>query len=821
MTNLDPAIGYTDGDVETNDSNVPSLETLAANRFSRRQAVFGGAKATSLALMGTGVLAACGDDNSGSVNPIVVSAGSSAATSAGRVVKLTGSVTSGASGTTKVSWAQNSGPVVELTVSGNTATFIAPAVESTQNLTFVFTATNALGDKATSTATVRVSPAVLGFTAVEHSLDDIVTVPDGYSVTIMTRLGDPLTAATSAYADDGTDTDFANRIGDHGDALHFFGLSAAGAPDSSTNTRGLMVQNHENITESYLHVSGPTFAGGARPLAEVQKEIECHGVSIAEYADAGNRTWSYVQGSSFNRRITPNTPMDLYGPAAGSDWMVTAYSTDGTKGRGTINNCANGITDWHTNLTCEENWAGYFRRASSDNANRSAAQLNSLRRYGVTSISGNYSWYTASTTDTTITRWNATILDTMADADTDFRNEPFQFGWVVEIDPYDPASTPRKRTALGRFGHEGAFCRIVAGQPVGAYMGDDSRGEYLYKYVSNQSWSAADASASDRLAVGDKYLDDGTLYVAKFNDDGTGTWLPLVYGQVPNRPASGSYTEYAFQDQADILINTRLAADALGATPMDRPEWTAGNPVTGEVYLTLTNSNNSNRPVTGTNAANPRSYWQAGNPNGHIIRLREDGDTTAATTFTWDIYLFGADTLDCDTAFEQTNVNISDLDTSNDFSSPDGAYFSRASAVSGQFNPVLWVQTDDGAMTDVTNCMMLAGLPGSVGDGGAFTVSNTYDDATFYSQGTFVGAAATAANLRRFLVGPVECEITGIDMTPDGRTLFVGIQHPGERGDAADITSNWPASQTDANATARPRSAVIAITKNDGGVIGL
>ncbi|MED5546748.1 MAG: alkaline phosphatase PhoX [Pseudomonadota bacterium] len=816
MTPLDPACGYSDGDVDTNDTTTPSLETLADNRFSRRQTIMGGAKATGMALMGTAMLAACDDDDTGSDAGIIVNAGTNAATSAGRVVTLTGTVVAGSASST--TWTQTDGPDVELTLDGTTATFLAPAVEDATDLEFTFIATTSDGIERRAVTYVRVSPAVLGFTAVEHSLADTVVVPTGYSVTVMTRLGDPLTAATSAYANDGTDTDFANRIGDHADALHYFGLSAAGAPDDMANTRGLMVQNHENITEEYLHPAGPTTIGGARPLDEVRKEIECHGVSVAEYVDSGNRTWSYVQDSSFNRRITPNTPMTLSGPAAGSAWMRTAYSANGTSGRGTINNCANGISAWHTNLTCEENWAGYFRRDSGDDANRTPAQLTSLQRYGVRSTSGNYRWSSASTTDTTITRWNATILG--ADATEDFRNEPFQFGWVVEIDPYDPTSTPRKRTALGRFGHEGAFVRAVAGQPVGAYMGDDSRGEYLYKYVSNANWNAGDANNADRLAVGDKYLDHGTLYVARFNADGTGEWLPLVFGQVPPRPASGSYPAYTFADQADILINPRLAADALGATPMDRPEWTAGNPVTGEIYLTLTNSNNSNRPVDGTNAANPRSYWNAGNPNGHIVRLREDGDTTAARTFAWDIYMFGADTLDCDTAFEQTNINISDLDTSNDFSSPDGAYFSRESAVSGQFNPVFWIQTDDGAMTDVTNCMMLAAMPGTVGDGNAFTVTNT-DGAQTTTQGTHVGALATPATLRRFLVGPVECEITGVDMTPDGRTLFVGIQHPGERGDAGNVTSHWPESQTNASATSRPRSAVVAITKDDGGVIAL
>ncbi|MFT4057148.1 MAG: DUF839 domain-containing protein [Novosphingobium sp.] len=819
MTEMNPVTAYTDGDVDTNESTQRSLESMAAERYSRRSAMFRGAGATTMAFMGTSLLAACGDDGEGGSigGAVSVSAGSSVATSAGRVVTLTGTVSGNGQ---DAGWNQRTGPEVELTGNGATVTFIAPAVAAATDLVFQFSAKPLIGEAVTATTTVRVSPAVLGFTAVAHSLSDVAMVPEGYSVTIMTRLGDPIAAGVSAYANDGSDADFDKRIGDHHDALHYFGLSATGTPDRNSSTRGLMVQNHENVTETYLHVNGPSAA--PRPLAEALKEIECHGVSVVEYVDGGNRQWTYKQDSTFNRRITPNTPMSFHGPAAGSAYLVTAYSTDGTAGRGTINNCANGVTGWNTNLTCEENYAGYFRRDAADDAKRTVAEIDSLRRNGVTSRSGNYSWSTASSTDTRFTRWNATI--TGATAADDFRYEPNQYGWVVEIDPYNPTSTPRKRTALGRFGHEGAFVRIAEGQKLGAYMGDDSRGEYLYKFVSNETWAAADADATDRLAVGDKYLDAGTLYVARFNADGTGTWLPLVYSPTfPKRPASGTYREYTFTSQADICVNTRFAADAVGATPMDRPEWTVGNPVTGEIYLTLTNSNNSFRPVTGTNAANPRSYndpkgasnsSQTGNPNGHIVRLREDGDTTSATTFKWDIYLFGADSTDAD----PTNVNISGLTTANDFSSPDGAYFSRSTNPSGQINPLMWIETDDGALTDRTNCMLLAAIPGHVGDGGAYTVNNSGN-----TQNTFVGAKATAANLRRFLVGPVECEITGIDQTPDGRTLFVGIQHPGEGGTYAAPTSHWPNSQDGSTpaATVRPRSALIAITKNDGGVIGL
>ena len=823
MTDTFPSNGYSDGDVDTNPTTAVSLEALAAMRYSRRQALFRGAGATTMAVLGTSVLAACGDDSDGA--GIVVSAGSSVATSAGRVVTLTGSPDNGYGGYS-TGWTQTGGTSVELTGSGSTVSFLAPAVAAATDLTFTFTATSLLGKVTTATTTVRVSPAVLGFSAVAHSLEDLVVVPSGYSVTVMTRLGDPLASGVSAYANDGSDDNFAQRIGDHGDALHFFGLSAAGSRDDTSSTRGLMVQNHENLNVQYLHPDGPTnVSSGPRPAAEAQKEIEAHGVSVSEYVDDGGRVWSYVASSSFNRRITPMTPMAFHGAAAGSAMLVTAYSPGGTAGRGTINNCANGITGWGTGLTCEENWAGYFRRDASDVALRSDRELTALARYGVSVRTGNYAWSTVASADAMFQKWNATI--TGASAADDYRYEPNQYGWVVEIDPYDPASVPRKRTALGRCGHEGAFVRIAAGQKVGVYMGDDSRREYLYKYVSNAAWDSADADVSDRLAVGDKYLDSGTLYVARFDAGGTGQWLPLVYGSVPSRPATGSYPEYVFADQADILINARLAADALGATPMDRPEWTAGNPVTGEIYLTLTNNNASNRPLNGTDAANPRHYGDPnlsgstswGNPNGHIIRLREDGDTTAATTFAWDIYLFGADATDFPS---DANVNVSGLTTDNDFSSPDGLYFSRDTNASGQITPVLWIETDDGAMTDRTNCMLLAALPGTVGDGGATTLTNEDSTGATAQQATIAGTAATAANLRRFLVGPVECEITGIDMTPDGRTLFVGIQHPGEGGTPDAPTSHWPDSQAGTTAASvRPRSAVVAITKDDGGVIAL
>ncbi|MCL9982436.1 MAG: PhoX family phosphatase [Erythrobacter sp.] len=811
--------GYSDGDVDTNFTNLRTLNEIADERFSRRQTIVGGLKASATAFLGTSVLAACSGDEVIGAPTALVNAGTDATISAGRLVTIAPTVAN--SGTFTVT--QVAGPAVTLSGTGANRTFFAPGVAAPTTLTFRVNANNQIDD-----VNITVNPAELGFASVARTVADKVTVPAGHNVTVLTKLGDPILPGVPAFQNNGTDTNYAGRIGDHGDALYYYGLSAAGMRDDNSSIRGLIVQNHENLSVRYLHPNGPTSTNGVRPAAEAIKEIEAHGVSVTEVQDTGNRNWVVINNSALNRRITPNTPMQINGPARGSDFFKTVASPDGTTCRGTINNCANGYAEWGTNLTCEENWAGYFRRdnsgAGADTANRTARELTSLRRYGVNSTSGNYGWSTVSTTDPIYRRWDARA-GTGAPT-TDYRNEPNTFGWVVEIDPFNPASTPRKRTALGRFAHEGAWAgNLIEGQPVAFYMGCDSRREYFYKYVSNANWTEADRNRSDRLAVGDKYLDSGTLYVARFNADGTGSWLPLVFGQVPTRPAVGTEPAYVFESQADILVNTRLAADAVGATPMDRPEWTAVNPANGEVYLTLTNNNAALRPVTGTDAANPRHYVEpvgtgstSGNPNGHIIRIRETNDRVSATTFRWDIYLFGADSTDANAA----NVNLSGLTAENDFSSPDGLWFARPQNPSGVGRPLLWIQTDDGAFTDRCNCMMLAALPGRVGDGGSKTITNTAANGATSTQTTLVGAAATSASLRRFLVGPLECEITGVDTTPDGRTVFVGIQHPGE--DATDPnapTSNWPANQNAAAPGVRPRSSVVAVTRQDGGIIGL
>lgn len=673
-------------------------------------------------------------------------------------------------------------------------------------------------------------PMKLGFNAVAKSLADVVTVPAGYTASVLYRLGDPIAAGVAAYKNDGSDdpATYDRRAGDHHDGMTFFGMNATNKWDAANASRGLLVMNHEAITPLFLHPNGQTalnpvyssatgtsLVDGQRNVPdEVLREFYLHGVSVIEVNKSGN-TWSYKQDSSFNRRVHTLTEMAFSGPAAKTDYLKTKYSTDGSKTRGTLNNCANGTTPWGTYLTCEENWAGYFRRIAgmtNDDKNRTAKELKSFSRYGVAGT-GRELWATVAGGDDIHARWNTEVVG--ATATDDYRNGHNTYGWVVEIDPFNPTSTPKKRTALGRFGHEGACLGpVVAGKPLVWYMGDDSRNEYIYKFVSTKNWDAADIGGG--MAAGDKYMDDGRLYVAKFNADGTGVWLELKLGV--NGITSSNLT-YAFADAADVVTNARLAADAAGATKMDRPEWAAVNPKTGDVYVTLTNTSASARPIGSTDAANPRFYddkttankSQKGNPNGHIVRFADDNADPTSLSFKWDVYLFGA------RSTASADVNLSQLTADNDLSSPDGMWFSQAAP------GLLWLETDDGAYTDVTNCMLLAALPGKVGDGGAKAITNV-DAATntTRTQNTFVGKAPGTEGLRRFLVGPADCEITGIAESGDGRALFVNIQHPGEGTGRADITdptkflSHWPQ-----GGNARPRSATVVITKDDGGLIGL
>ena len=697
------------------------------------------------------------------------------------------------------------------------------------------------------------SSTLMKFTPVAKSLADNILVPAGYTVKILHATGDTMKTGVAAYSNAGTDDaeSWANRVGDQHDGTEIFYIGSNGKSKGSysyaAGDKAVLAVNNESSAEAhFFHPTGQTSGGvsskkfsqfgewdvKARPGSEAIKEILMHGVTLVEVnLDASGKPTGYNATSPLNRRITPETVMTVTGPAAElanlKAMMVTKFDPTGATTRGTLNNCGTGITPWGTLITCEENWATYFTMPAGAKVPTDAKLIASRTRYGVqttatsstATTSRTQGWHTVTDADPTdrFARWNVSASGATAAAD--FRNEPQTFGYNVEIDPANVESAPAKRMSMGRFAHEAAVCGVpVVGKPLAFYMGCDSRNEYIYKFVSAKNWDAADIGGG--IAAGDKYLNEGKLYAAKFDVTGKGEWLELSINNPKIKAAA-----FGFTSQAEVLVHTRVAADAAGATKMDRPEWGAVNHANGEIYFALTNNSSANRTPGTTDAANPRAYMDldgkkgTGNPNGHIIRFKETSNMAEATTFTWDIFLFGAEE-----DSPKVDVNISGLTAANSFSSPDGLWFSKSTGI-------CWIQTDDGAFTDETNCMLVAAVPGTVGDGGVFTVTNTMTvsgASKTETQNTFVGGILGESRLRRFLVGPVGAEVTGITETPDGKAIFVGIQHPGENATAYNDTKNgvWP---TNANngaggaygAGTRARSATIIITKDDGGKIGL
>ncbi|MHA6637018.1 PhoX family protein [Stutzerimonas frequens] len=582
----------------------------------------------------------------------------------------------------------------------------------------------------------------LPFAPVAVTRADTITVPAGYTATTFVPWGTPITGRYPAWLEDASNSaeDQAQQVGMHHDGMHFFPMNARLGGRQSDH--GLLVLNHEYIDAPLLHPNGPTVVDGKRAnVDEVRKEINAHGVSVVEIRRGPRGEWS-VLPSSRNRRITGATPMRIEGPARGHALMRTRYSPSGTSTRGTLNNCSNGHTPWGTYLTCEENWAGYFASADSELPRE-------LSRYGVRG-SGRYGWETVAGDE--FERFNATR--TAADASGDYRNEPNTFGWIVEIDPFDPTSTPVKHTALGRFAHEGlVFAPVKPGRPVVCYSGDDSQNEYIYKYVSRDRYRPQRSDG--------RLLDDGTLYVARFNPDGSGDWLALDYDN-PDFQRACEAAGIRFADQGEVLVNTRLAADIVGATKMDRPEWGAVHPDTGDVYFTLTN-NSSREQAIPSNPRTPNAY-------GHIIRWREASRDFAGTRFNWDLYLLAGPESDSRSPAGRA------LDGSNIMASPDGLWFDDEGR--------LWIQTD------MSGSQLRTGPFGN----NQMLVSDPRNGET-----------------RRFLVGPLGAEVTGITATPDFRTLFVNIQHPGEGSTSTNFTSSWPD-----GTGRRPRSATVIISREDG-----
>ncbi len=575
---------------------------------------------------------------------------------------------------------------------------------------------------------------LLGFKSVPVSTADIVTVPEGYSVQVIAPWGEPvgLSGENHAFKDDGSNTaaQQETQMGMHHDGMHYF------AQDGSKS--GLLVINHEYTDEGLLFTDGMA----TWTPEKVRKAQAAHGVSIIEIEDKGGK-WQVVRPSPWARRITANTPCAVSGPAAGHELMKTGADATGRRVLGTINNCASGITPWGTYLTAEENFANYFSAGDNPSAHEKRW---GLRKGGA----GGYRWHEH---------------DARFDAVKN-PNEANRFGWIVEIDPANPSSTPVKRTALGRAAHEGATIAMTKDGHAVVYMGEDARFEYIYKFVSRDTMKPGGPGANSTL------LDHGTLMVAKFNADGKGQWIALTHGQGPLTAANG------FADPGEVLIKSRQASDLLGATKMDRPEWIDVDKQ-GWVYATLTN--NSNRGADkqpAVDAANAR----ANNTQGNIIRWKEDGDFNG-TTFAWNQFVLAGDP-SLERADAKGNIK-GDM-----FSCPDGLWTDARG--------VLWIQTDmstsamgKGDLKNMGNNMMLA-------------------------------ADVRTGDIRRFLTGPVGCEITGATATPDGKTMFINVQHPGEspseRSDPKNpgAISNWP----DKKHSGRPRSATVVIRKNDGGVIG-
>lgn len=586
----------------------------------------------------------------------------------------------------------------------------------------------------TSLGCAKTAPkAGLAFKGIQGSMEDRIIVPENYISDVVIRWGDPLTANAPAY-NPAKLTAAAQKV-QFGYNCDFVGYLPLPAPDSKTSDHGLLGVNHEYVNPE-LMFPGEHKDGWSKD--EVDVMLEAVGFAVVEVKRDANGRWTSVRDSLFNKRYTMNTPFEITGPARGNRFMKTKADPAGTMIYGTMANCAAGKTPWGTVLSGEENFQGYFGNSS---AVTDPALVPGNKRYGIAN-KAQHNW------DRYYDRF---------DCGKD-PNECHRFGWVVEIDPYDPTWTPKKRTALGRCRHEAATTHVTKSGKVVMYTGDDARFEYVYKFVSAKSYNPSDRKANRDL------MDEGVLYVAKFNDDGSGEWLRLVHGEGPLTSANG------FNDQGDVVVNVRIAADLLGATKMDRPEDIEVNPVNEKVYVVCTNNIERGREgKAGQDAMNPRNE----NRHGHIIEMIEAGNDHAAETFAWEMFLVCGDPKDPSTYYAGFPK-----DSVSPVSCPDNIAFDN--------DGNLWIATDG-----MDNALKI--------NDGVFAVP---------TEGPERG------KLTQFMSSVPGAEVCGPDMTPDNTTLFLAIQHPGEGGEGGKPTSFWPDGKD------MPRPSVIAIRARDGGVIG-
>ncbi len=588
---------------------------------------------------------------------------------------------------------------------------------------FVLGGTTSLASSATTD--------LLGFEQIPANSLDTVTLPEGYSWDVVIRWGDPLFSGVENFDQNtrGTAASQELSFGDNNDGMNFFLLE---------KDHGLIVVNNEYANLEHI------IPKKVKTKDDILKTQAAVGLSHFEVKRISGR-WILQKDGMLNRRITAQTPMALSGPAKYNDHLKTAEDKQGVSVKGTWANCGQGKTPWGTYLTCEENFNGFFA-SSNDDVQLTKDQT----RYGVKRSDWNYEWYK---------------IDDRFDLSKE-PNEPNRFGYVVEIDPLNPTDVPQKRTALGRFKHENAEVVIADNNQVVVYMGDDERGEFLYKFISKNKYVEGDREHNKKL------LDDGTLYVARFditNSEGYGEWVELTFGKNGLDESSG------FNNQGDVLIFARRAGSVVGATTMDRPEWVAADPLSNDVYCALTNNKNRGKrsnaggdstPVGGPNPREANLY-------GQILRWSPMNGDHTNHKFTWDLFAMAGNP----EVHQGLKAGSQNINKHNMFNSPDGLAFDS----SGR----LWIQTDgkysnEGDFAGMGNNQMLC-------------------------------ADTNTGEIKRFMVGPVACEVTGLSWSPDQTTMFVGIQHPGEKG----RKSNFPDGEGKV-----PRSCIIAITKDDGGIIG-
>lgn len=596
-----------------------------------------------------------------------------------------------------------------------------------------------VGSAFSGSSIAKAATSTLGFTELKRIYDENHHVAPGFKVQVLARWGDKVMADAPVFDPANQTVESQSRqFGYNNDFVAFLPLPLG----SNSSDRGLLFVNHEYPNPHVMFpglVAKEDEAGKTLSQAQVDVGMASMGHSVIEI-ELKDGAWRIVEESTFNRRITSFTPMNIAGPAAGHALLKTSADPAGKTVMGTGSNCGGGVTPWGTVLSCEEFVYSYF---GGDPAKTD--QADHLKRIGMESED----YYGMARYHD---RFNVEKEP----------NELNRFQWVVEVDPFDPASAPVKRTALGRNGHEGATVVVSKNNRVVVYMGDDDHFEYLYRFVSDGQYDPANRQANKDL------LDSGVLSVAKFEADGTVSWMPLVHGQGPLTAENG------FADQGEVLIKCRQAADKLGATPMDRPEDFETNPVTGRVYAILTKS--AKRTPDKLNAANPRPE----NKWGHIVELippgtGKDADHTA-TTYTWDMLILCGDP----GKSEQGAKFHPDTTTDGWFTTPDNMCFDNKGR--------LWIATDGMNSFDLAD-----GIFGIDTDG----------------PGRGLPKALFAA--------PTGAEVTGPCFTPDGKTLFVSVQHPAEDSETIEkLSTRWP----DFKDGMPPRPAVVAIMREDGGEIG-